>query len=226
MMTAVGNHSVEHAPHPLQHHPKKNPMRIRFLHARMLRSSATLFAGLTIAWFGGTDAARAVIQVLIPLQALIADSDHIFVAKVERIDPAKPAAVFVATQAIKGELPLERMPVNLTGDKEKHTPQLLQRLAPDLPLIMCLKKQDQGKQMVLAFSNGTWFQVLGQSDGPQTRWAFTHCETYLRRTFKGSTTELEQIVRDALSGKQKPPPPNPKEPPGFGPPVAAEPAGN
>ena len=71
--------------------------------------------------------------------------------------------------------------------------------------------------MMLAFTNGTWFQVLGQTDGDQTRWAFTHCEIYLRRTFKGTTDELKQTVADVLAGKAKAPPPNPKEPPGLGP---------
>lgn len=118
---------------------------------------------------------------------------------------------------LKGTAPFTRIPVNLAGDKQKHTPQLLKRIAADLPLVVGIKKQENGRLMMLAYSNGTWFQVLGQSDGDQTRWAFTHCEIYLRRTFSGTTAELKQILTDVLAGKAKPPAPNPKEPAGFGP---------
>lgn len=161
--------------------------------------------------------AIAFIQKLFPLQEFIDDSDFLFTAKVERVDPAKPSAVLVLGEHLKGKAPFTRIPINLTGDKQKHTTQLLKRIAPDLPLVVGVKKQDDGKFMLLAFTNGTWFQVLGQTDGDQTRWAFTHCEIYLRRTFKGTTDELKQTIADVLAGKAKPPPPNPKEPPGFGP---------
>ncbi len=164
-----------------------------------------------------THQAVAFIQKLFPLQEFIDDSDFLFTAKVERVDPDKPSAVLVLGEHLKGKAPFTRIPINLTGDKQKHTPQLLKRIAPDLPLIVGVKKQDGGKFMMLAFTNGTWFQVLGQTDGDQTRWAFTHCEIYLRRTFKGTTDELKQTVTDVLAGKAKAPPPNPKEPAGFGP---------
>lgn len=185
----------------------------------MRRSSGIVLTLLLAAVFARP--AWAVIQVLIPLQSLIGDSDGIVVAKVEKVDPTRPAAVLVVTQSLKGKLPLQRLPINLTGDEEKHTPQLLKRLATDLPVVLCVKKQDAKTQMVLAFTNGTWFQVLGKQDGADVRWSFTHCEPYLRRTFKGTTAELEKIVADSVAGKKKAPPPNPKEPPGFGPEVAA-----
>ena len=164
--------------------------------------------------------AAAFIQNLFPLQEFIDDSDFIFTATVEKIDPAKPSAVLVVKEHLKGKGPFTRIPINLTGDKQKHTPQLLKRIAPELPLIVGVKKQDNGKFMLLAFTNGTWFQVLGQAEGEQTRWAFTHCEIYLRRTFSGTTDELKQVLTDVLAGKEKPPAPNPKEPAGFGPVVA------
>ena len=164
-----------------------------------------------------THQAVAFIQKLFPLQEFIDDSDFLFTAKVERVDPDKPSAVLVLGEHLKGKAPFTRIPINLTGDKQKHAPQLLKRIAPDLPLIVGVKKQDGGKFMMLAFTNGTWFQVLGQTDGDQTRWAFTHCEIYLRRTFKSTTDELKQTVTDVLAGKAKAPPPNPKEPAGFGP---------
>lgn len=168
-----------------------------------------------------THEAIAFIQKLFPLQEFIDDSDFLFMAKVEKVDPNKPSAVLVLSEHLKGKAPFTRLPINLSGDKQKHTPQLLKRIAADLPLVVGVKKQDDGKFMLLAFSNGTWFQVLGQTDGDQIRWAFTHCEIYLRRTFKGTTAELQQTLVDVLAGKVKAPPPNPKEPPGFGPVIEA-----
>lgn len=166
--------------------------------------------------------AQAFIQNLFPLQEFIDDSDFLFTATIEKIDAAKPSAVLIVKDHLKGEVPFQRIPINLTGDKQKHTPQLLKRIAPELQLVVGVKKQPDGKFMLLAFSNGTWFQVLGQTEGDQTRWAFTHCEIYLRRTFAGTTEELKKTVTDALSGKAKPPAPNPKEPPGMGPAIKAD----
>ena len=164
-----------------------------------------------------TSLVLAFIQNLFPLQEFIDDSDYLFTATIEKVDEAKPSAIVIVKDHLKGDAPFTRIPINLTGDKQKHTPQLLKRIAPDLPLIVGIKKQSDGKFMMLAFSNGTWFQVLGQSEGEQTRWAFTHCEIYLRRTFAGSTAELQKILVEVIAGKAKAPPPNPKEPAGFGP---------
>lgn len=181
------------------------------------RNRATVGLVVALAALMLSHEAFAFIQKLFPLQEFIDDSDFLFTAKVERVDPTKPSAVLILSEHLKGKASFTRIPINLTGDKQKHTPQLLKRIATDLPLVVGVKKQDDGNFMLLAFTNGTWFQVLGQTDGDQTRWAFTHCEIYLRRTFKGTTAELQQTVTDVLAGKAKAPPPNPKEPPGFGP---------
>lgn len=168
-----------------------------------------------------TSPAEAVIQVLLPLQKVMNDSSEIFVARVERIDPEKPGLVLAVEKSLKGKTELTRIPINLKGDaesdKEKQTPELLKRLATDLPIVAFVQKQPEGGYMMLAFTNGTWFQVLGQGEGKELRWAYTHCEIYLRRTFKGTTAELEQSISDVITKKKRPPAPNPKEPAGLGP---------
>jgi len=165
--------------------------------------------------------AFAVIQILLPLKSVLDDSQTIIVAKVERIDPDRPAMVLAASESLKGGSPFPRLPVNLTGDKERHTPRLLKRVADGTPIVLFIKKESDGKFMALGYTEGTWLQLLGQTDGGQTRWAFTHCETYLRRTYKGTTAELRSLVADVLAGKRKSPPPDPKERPGFGPELPA-----
>src|SRR6202022_273504 len=76
------------------------------------------------------------------------------------------------------------------------------------------------KYVVFAYTNGTWFQLTGtETEKDKLSWSFTHCEPFLRRTFKDSTEELKQAIADALADKKKPPEPDTKEKPGFGPEV-------
>lgn len=166
---------------------------------------------------------QAVITVLIPLQKVLAENQLIFTIKVDSLDPSKPAAVFTLDENFKGKAPFQRLAVNLKGDseaeKEKHTPQLLRRLAPGLPVVLFVNERGS-RYTAFAYTNGTWFQMAGRKDDDGTvRWTFSHCEPYLRRTFKGTTAELRQIVIDGLAGTRKPPAPNPDEKPGFGPEV-------
>jgi outer membrane protein assembly factor BamB len=171
-------------------------------------------------------AVNAVIMRLTPLRDALAENEFISMARVEKLAPDKPAAVLIVTEELKGKFPFRRLPVNLTGDKEaakeRHTPQLLKRLAAELPLVLFANQR--GKRVtVFGYTNGTWFQMIGQKgDSPDTLvLAFTHGEPFLRRTFTGTTAEMRQVIIDGLSGKKQPPEPNPKEPPGFGPEVKA-----
>jgi outer membrane protein assembly factor BamB len=172
--------------------------------------------------------AHAVIMVLTPLSDILKGQQYICVAKVEMLDPERPLIKLTVTEDLKGKLPFRRLSVLLKGDAEakKHgqVKQMLKRLAPDLPLV--LFADQRGKQLtVYAYTNGTWFQMTGQAVAVKADavvLGFTHCEPYLRRTFKGTTAELRQVIEDGLSGKKAPPRPNAKEPPGLGPEVKAE----
>jgi outer membrane protein assembly factor BamB len=169
--------------------------------------------------------ALAVIEKAPALKDVLADAQYIFTVKVDTLDPDKPSVVLLADEDLKNKAPFRRLPVNLKGDadaeKNKHTPQLLKRLAPKLPLVVFV--MSRGKQYVaFAYTNGTWFSMRGAKDGDAVRWAFTHCEPYLRGTFKGTTKELKQVVLDGLAGKKEPPEPNRKEKPGLGPEVKAD----
>jgi outer membrane protein assembly factor BamB len=166
--------------------------------------------------------AQAVITALTPLGPVLKEMTFIFVAKVEAIDPDRPALVLAVDEDLKGKAPFRKLAVSLKGDSEaakgKQVPQLLKRIAVKLPLVLFVIQRERN-YVVLAYTNGTWFQMVGvpTDDGP--RWAFTHFEPYLRRTFKGTTAEMRQAVIDGLSGK-KVPPPDRKEKPGIGPEVA------
>jgi outer membrane protein assembly factor BamB len=168
---------------------------------------------------------QAVITRLTPLHEILEKESFIVLAKVETLAPDKPAVVLKVDEELKGKTPFARLPINLTGDsegkKEKHPAQLLKRLAPELPVIVFTSLDRSGKRYIaFGYTNGTWFQMIGHvdpTDKTAVRWAFTHCEPYLRRTFKGTTAELKQVIRDGLDKKKPPPEPDPKEKPGLGP---------
>jgi outer membrane protein assembly factor BamB len=168
--------------------------------------------------------APAVILKLTPLKDVLEGEELIFVASVDSVSPEKPAVVFTFDQKLKGDAPFDRLPVNLTGDaeakKDSHTKVILDRLEPGRKLIVFASKRGK-KYNGMAFIEGTWFSLQGtlDDDGKTVRWAFLHCEPYLRRTFKGTTAELKTVVADGLSKKAEPPTPNDKEPPGYGPPI-------
>lgn len=174
-------------------------------------------------------AAWAVIMVLLPLQDVVRTSQYIVVAKVEKFYPEKPAMLLHVDEDLKGKTPFRKLGVHLKGDSEAekamHVPQLLKRLGPDLPLILFVedkKNKSDNKLMALAYTNGTWMQLVGDRSGDTVVWSLTHGEPYLRRTFKGTTAELRTTLIDVLAGKKRPPAIDKKTEPGFGPELNAK----
>ena len=171
--------------------------------------------------------AEAVITRLTPLREVLNSEQLIFTVKVERIDAEKPAVMLRLENTLKGQIPFQKLPVNLTGDSEgqrdQHSAKLLKRLAKDLDLVMFASKRGK-RYIAFGYTNGTWFQMIAQAeeDPAKVRWGLTHCEPYLRRTFKGTTETLKQVVQDGLANKKKPPEPDANEPPGLGPEIKEE----
>jgi outer membrane protein assembly factor BamB len=197
---------------------------------RRLTWAGGVLLGVALALTGPL--AHGVITRLLPLGGVLKEMQYICVARVEKLDPDRPAMILTVAEDLKGKLPFRRLPVNLKGDtgarKAKEVPQLLKRLAPDLPLVL-FANHEPGKQVtVFAYTNGTWFQMTGEPAAGKADavvLGFTHCEPYLRRTFKGTTDQMRQAVADGLSGKRPPPGPNPQEAPGLGPEIPPGKAG-
>lgn len=168
--------------------------------------------------------AFAVIQRLIPLKEVLASEQYIAVAMVETLDRNKPCVVLTVANDLKGKVPFRRLPVLLTGDgeakKERHVPQLLDRLAEKQELVLFASTRGK-RTTAFLYANGTWLRLTGvTADRPEaTRFEFAHLEPYLRRTFKGTTDELKQAIIDGLSGKKAPPEPDARAEPGLGPTV-------
>lgn len=187
----------------------------------MRRLTPALFSTLVVGLVAVTPAV-AVITAITPLDSVLGAYPLICVATVEKVDASRPAMILTMGDVLKGKAAFARVPVDLRGDadavKGKEVPLLLKRLAPKLPVVLFVEERGK-EQTIFAYTNGTWFQMIGMltDDGP--RWAFTHCEPYLRKTFKGTTTELKDVIADVLAGKRKAPKPDLKEKPGLGPEV-------
>ena len=167
----------------------------------------------------------AVITRLMPLAEVLEETTFIVTAKVDKLDPKRPGMVLTIDEVLKGKPGFKALPVLLEGDRRaiglKEPPQLLRRLAVKLPLVVFINKSGE-RWTAVCYTNGTWFSMTAVKVDGELRWAFSHLEPYLRRTYKGTTKEMVQTVRDALAGKRKPPRPNSKEKPGLGPEVPAK----
>jgi outer membrane protein assembly factor BamB len=164
--------------------------------------------------------AQAVITLLTPLRAVLQDEQLIFRAKITDLARSRPVMRLALDRNLKGQPTFATLSVSLTGDDQgqKEREQLLKRLSKDLPLVVFASQSGKG-YVAFGYSNGTWFQMVGQG----TQWRFTHCEPYLRRTFKGTTAEMCTAIVDGLAGKRAPPDPDPKVAPGLGPEVPPAP---
>ena len=163
---------------------------------------------------------RAVIKATTPLKVFLEDSGVIVLARIDKFYPEKPALVLEVREDLKGKAVYRRLPVSVkvdkTAEKENYIPPILKRLAPEQDVILFVK--ERGKlAIVYAFTNGSWFHMLGQKVEDGYSWRLISGEPYLRQTFKGTSAELRQLVVDYLAGKRKAPEPDEKEMPGFGP---------
>ena len=69
-------------------------------------------------------------------------------------------------------------------------------------------RRDDNELLAFGYTNGTWFNMTGVEVAGSRRWRFNHCEPYLRRTFKGTTEEMQKVLADGLAEKAKPPDPD------------------
>ena len=165
--------------------------------------------------------AHAVITAPLPLSNALEAQPLIFVAEVAEILPEKPALILTQKTALKGEPKFERIAVLMKGDAEaqkgEHPAKLFDRLEAGQQVVVFAKTRKKQTTLII-FADGTWFTVEGVEDDGKIRWALTHAEPYLRRTFKGTTAEMIEAAKAGLAGTKQPPEYDPKEEPGFGPP--------
>src|SRR5260370_40948376 len=100
----------------------------------MRKRAGALILGISI-WLASSQV-QAFITALYPLKDVLAGGQFIFMAKVEKIDPDKPALILGVGEKLKDTPAFDKMPMNLVGDSEghkaNHTQQLLKRWAADI----------------------------------------------------------------------------------------------
>src|SRR5438309_4087337 len=91
--------------------------------------------------------AQAKITVPVTLEQIVKDQPLIFTAKVTDVLPDKPGMVITPVDKLRGDIPFDRIPINLTGDKEaakeKQLPLVLERLEKDLTLVVFASRDEQ-----------------------------------------------------------------------------------
>ena len=165
--------------------------------------------------------ANAYIQTELHMKQVLAQTQFIFTAKVESFDAQKRMAVFTVDEHLKGKAPFQKLHMALGTDKEtareyNKPSYLLKRLAEKQTVVFFADGKEgafapirRGNMLLFLYVNGTWVQFAGVTDEKgQTSLpiAFHHFEPYLRRTFKGPTAEMRQVILNGLSGKKAPPP--------------------
>jgi outer membrane protein assembly factor BamB len=166
--------------------------------------------------------ADAVITAKTPLKAIVGSSTYIFVGKVEKFFPEKPAMVVAITEEIKGKAPFRQLPINCKVADEKafkanKIEPLLKRFGPDLEMVFFLAPRDGG-YITFGFTNGTWFQLEGTLvEKDRAVFSLHSAEPYFRKTFKGTTQEMGKLLKDFFASKTPLPPVDDKAEPGFGP---------
>lgn len=168
-------------------------------------------------------AVHAVITRLTPLAAIIDDADRVAFVTVDAIDESRPSLKLSITETLKGEGDNDRRPMSilLRGDSEGDPRQVLDRVKVGTQMVVFITELSD-RHVGLLYSDGSWFQIVGEVVDESARWTFTHAEPYLRRTFKGSTREMREVVTAYIKERKEPPPVNPQEKPGLGEPLAAK----
>jgi len=157
--------------------------------------------------------AGAVITRLYPLKDIIGDADLITAAQVKRLDRKRHVATLVATQSLKGKSPWKALQLRLAGSDDRSQTGVLEARLPAGRTVLLFTKL---RKFTLAYADGTWFRVAAPQDEASPNRQFVHLELYLRRTFRGSSAEMQRLIPAVLAGKAEAPPPDPEVKPGYG----------
>ena len=155
----------------------------------------------------------------VSLRAVLAETPHILMVRVQSLDLNRPAMILVTDEQLKGKLPFARLVVQLKGDAEATREKQVTGLLTARSACPWSYSSTKTTRLSLPLPTRTapgfrW----PEPSGGEVFWSFAHVEPYLRRTFKGTTAELKQTLRDGLAGK-KLPDVDPQEIPGLGPEV-------
>lgn len=189
----------------------------------MNRVSKRTLPFFLLAFLGAIDLEAMIVRKY-PMKEVLKQSQYVFEARVQAVDSTRKRLVVEFVRDLKGVAPFSRLNLNLlVSPKKEHQGLLLKRVENGLPLVVFATRV-RGDFFFLGYTNGTWFSMGSKSvpaKDPDRRGSavcsFKYCEIYLRRTYKGKTSELLSLLPDVLSGKKPAPAYDPKVKPGVGP---------
>ena len=139
------------------------------------------------------------------LQEVLAECSNIVFGTVISVNQKRMTAKVKVEENLKGKSKFKEIKINLSTGQGNFPQKMIKKFKVGKPTIIFYKKE--GRRIPsLGHVDGTWFQTFAQdrSDKSRVWWNFTHIEIYMHRTYKGSTPDFQQVVREALAGRGKP----------------------
>ncbi|MCY3023001.1 MAG: FG-GAP-like repeat-containing protein [Planctomycetota bacterium] len=172
-------------------------------------SLVILGVGLLLASaFLGRGRCHALVDAVYSLKQVMEESKTIVEGEIEAVDEkALTATAKLKTPTIRGKCAFKQLKMNLGVGQTWNPEVLIKRLKVGMPVLFFWDEELR----CLAYANRHFFQVMGQANADPNAawWNFTHIETRMNRTFRGTAPELTAVVRDVIAGKRAPPPPDP-----------------
>ena len=173
------------------------------MRTRLLLLSCILLLGLQFLFT--VSQTQAFIARHYTLQEVLAECSNIVFGTVTSVNQKRMTAKVKVEENLKGESKFEEIKINLSTGQGNFPQKMIKKFKDGKPIIIFYKRE--GRRIPsLGHVDGTWFQTFAQdrSDKSRVWWNFTHIEIYMHRTYKGSTPDFQQLVRDTLAGRAKP----------------------
>ena len=139
------------------------------------------------------------------LQEVLAECSNVVFGTVTSVNQKRMTAKVKVEENLKGQSEFQEIKINLSTGQGNFPQKMIQKFKVGKPIIIFYQRE--GRRIPsLGHVDGTWFQTFAQdrSDKSRVWWNFTHIEIYMHRTYKGSTPDFQQVVRDTLAGRIKP----------------------
>ena len=139
------------------------------------------------------------------LQEVLVECSNIVFGTVTSVNQKRMTAKVKVEENLKGRSNFQEIKINLSTGQGNFPKQMIKKFKVGRPIIIFYQREGQ-RIPSLGYIDGTWFQTFAQdrSDKSRVWWNFTHIEIYMHRTYKGSTPDFQQLLRDTFAGKIKP----------------------
>ncbi len=143
--------------------------------------------------------AGAFIERKMALQEVLSQSTNIVFGTIDKVDAKRQRFTMKVEQDIKSTSNLEQIKVNVAVGQRRGnltSPEKFKKsVRSGAPAIMFY--QHNGNEVnALGHTGGTWYQcrISTGKRVPDMWWTFTHIEVRMHRTFKGTTTEFQDLL--------------------------------